>query len=67
MNKLKRKKQRKKDLREFQWLGLGVFTAGAQVRSLIGELGSRRPHGQNHETDLKTKVAHSSLKNSSIA
>ena len=28
-----------------QWLGLGAFTAGAQVRSLVGELRSRKPCG----------------------
>ena len=27
-----------------QWLGLGAFTAGARVQSLVGELRSRKPH-----------------------
>ena len=26
-----------------QWLGLGTFTAVAQVQSLVGELRSRKP------------------------
>ena len=26
-----------------QWLGLGAFTAGARVQSLVRELGSRKP------------------------
>ena len=28
-----------------QWLGLGAFTAGAWVRSLVGELRSQKPQG----------------------
>ena len=28
-----------------QWLGLGAFTAGAQVQSLAGELRSQKLHG----------------------
>ena len=28
-----------------QWLGLGAFTALAQVQSLLGELRSHKPHG----------------------
>ena len=28
-----------------QWLGLGAFTARAQVQSLVGELRSRKPRG----------------------
>ena len=31
--------------RTLQWLGLGAFTAGARVQSLIGELRSRKLHG----------------------
>ena len=27
-----------------QWLGLGAFSAGTQVRSLVGELKSHKPH-----------------------
>ena len=27
-----------------QWLGLGAFTAGAQVQSLVRDLRSHRPH-----------------------
>ena len=30
---------------EVQWLGLGAFTAGAQVQSLVGELKSQKPSG----------------------
>ena len=26
-----------------QWLGLAAFTAGAQIPSLVGELGSHKP------------------------
>ena len=29
-----------------QWLGLGAFTAGAWVRSLVGELRSHKPHSE---------------------
>ena len=29
-----------------QWLGLCASTAGAQVRSLVGELRSCKPHGR---------------------
>ena len=28
-----------------QWLGLSTFIAGAQVQSVVGELGSHKPHG----------------------
>ena len=27
------------------WLGLGAFTAGGQVQSLVGELRTRKPYG----------------------
>ena len=30
-----------------QWLGLGIFTAVAQVQSLVRELRSHKPHSQN--------------------
>ena len=29
-----------------QWLGLGAFTAGAWVRSMVGELRSHKPHSE---------------------
>ena len=35
-----------------QWLGLGAFTAMPQVRPLVGDLRSRKPHG----TDQKEKT-----------
>ena len=33
-----------------QWLGLGAFTAVAQVQSLVGELRSCKPHGVAKKT-----------------
>ena len=38
-----------------QWLGLGAFTAGAQVQSLVRELRSHRPHIQSKK---KKKIKH---------
>ena len=38
-----------------QWLGLGAFTAGAQVQSLAGELRSRMPHSVVKFTKKKRK------------
>ena len=35
---------------EVQWLGLGAFTAVAQVQSLVGELRSCKPHGVAKKT-----------------
>ena len=41
-----------------QWLGLGAFTAGVQVQSLIRELRSRKPH---HVAKKKKKKKNFSL------
>ena len=38
-----------------QWLGLGTFTARAQVRSLFRELRSRKPSGAAKEKRKKEK------------
>ena len=50
----KKKKERKKKMKKgnslaVQWLGLGASTAGAQVRSLVGELRSRKPKKKKKE------------------
>ena len=38
-----------------QWLGLGAFTAGAWVQSLIGELTFYKPHGMAKKRKKKEK------------
>ena len=44
-----------------QWLGLGAFTAGAWVHSLVGELRSRKPHS---EVERKKKKNSEKARNS---
>ena len=36
-----------------QWLGFSVFTAAAQVQSLVGELRFCKPHGQKKKRKVK--------------
>ena len=36
-----------------QLLGLGAFTAVAQVQFLVGELRSYKPHGKKRKTSLR--------------
>ena len=38
-----------------QWLGLGSFTAGAQVQSLVRELGSCKPHSMAKKKKIINK------------
>ena len=38
-----------------QWLGLGAFTARAQVQSLVRELRSQNPHGVAKKTTKQNK------------
>ena len=46
-----------------QWLGLGAFTAVAQVQSLVRELRSRKPHStaKNKQTSKQTNRGPSTL------
>ena len=39
------RKEQFRDSLAVQWLGLGAFTAGARVQSLVGKLRSCKPHG----------------------
>ena len=46
-----------------QWLGLGTFTSGAHVQSLVGELRSCKPHKAARKKfflkeDLKIELYH---------
>ena len=48
-----------------QQLGLGIFTAGARVRSLVGKLRSCKPHGmakKKKKVDQESLKHHSSIK-----
>jgi len=41
-----------------QWLGLGVFTAGAWIQSLVQKLGSHKPFGMAKTTFLRKYQNH---------
>ena len=45
-----------------QWLGLCLLMQGAQVRSLVGEVGSLMPGGQEAKTQNRSNVVTSSIK-----
>ena len=44
-----------------QWLGFSVFTAAAQVQSLVGELRFCKPHGQKKKKSKTTVNFYSKL------